>query len=49
MKIRVKFGKNPYGNNFTCALCRCSFDANGFYMSWNTAATWSISDLFAVF
>ena len=32
MKIRVKFGKNPYGNNFTCAFCGRSFDAGGFYM-----------------
>ncbi len=32
MKIRVKFGKTPYGNNFTCAFCGRSFDTNGFYM-----------------
>ena len=32
MKIRVKLGKNPYSNNFTCSFCGRSFDSGGFYM-----------------
>lgn len=32
MKIRVKFGKNPYGNDFTCAACRRSFSTGGFFL-----------------
>jgi hypothetical protein len=29
MKIRVKFGRNPYSNRFTCSHCRRGFSANG--------------------
>ena len=32
MKIRVKFGMNPYGNDFTCAACRRSFNTGGFFL-----------------
>jgi len=32
MKIRVKFGKNPYGNRFTCSFCGSAFESGGFYL-----------------
>ena len=32
MKIRLKFGKNPYSNLFTCSFCRREFDAGGFFL-----------------
>lgn len=30
MKIRIKFGKNPYSNKFICAFCGCEFVSGGF-------------------
>ncbi|HPI77655.1 MAG TPA: hypothetical protein PLK80_13055 [bacterium] len=38
MKIRVKFGKNPYSNRFTCGRCREPFERGGFFVGSNTAA-----------
>jgi hypothetical protein len=32
MKIRVKFGKNPYNNRFTCGHCRKPFERGGFFL-----------------
>jgi len=32
MKIRVKFGKNPYSNRFTCSFCRREFESGGFFL-----------------
>jgi len=32
MKIRVKFGKNPYSNNFICGHCREPFERGGFFI-----------------
>jgi len=32
MKIRVKFGKNPYSNRFTCGHCREPFERGGFIL-----------------
>jgi len=32
MKIRLKFGKNPYSNRFTCSYCRREFEAGGFFL-----------------
>ena len=32
MKIRVKFGKNPYSNSFTCGHCREPFERGGFIL-----------------
>jgi len=32
MKIRVKFGKNPYSNRFTCGYCREPFERGGFIL-----------------
>ena len=32
MRIRVKFGKNPYSNRFTCSHCGRTFDSGGFFM-----------------
>ena len=32
MKIRVKFGKNPYSNNFICGHCREPFELGGFFI-----------------
>ena len=32
MKIRVKFGKNPYSNKFTCGHCREPFERGGFIL-----------------
>jgi len=32
MRIRVKFGKNPYSNNFACSHCGQRFDRGGFFL-----------------
>ena len=32
MEIRVKFGRNPYNNRFTCSFCGCAFESGGFFM-----------------
>jgi len=32
MEIRVKFGKNPYSNRFTCSFCRREFETGGFFL-----------------
>lgn len=32
MKIRVKLGKNPYGNRFYCSHCGSSFESGGFIL-----------------
>jgi hypothetical protein len=32
MRIRVKLGKNPYSNRFTCSFCRREFEAGGFFL-----------------
>ncbi len=32
MQIRVKFGRNPYGNRFTCSFCGSAFESGGFFM-----------------
>jgi len=32
MRIRLKFGKNPYSNNFICAACRKPFGSGGFIL-----------------
>jgi len=32
MRIRVKFGKNPYSNRFTCSHCRRTFESGGLFM-----------------
>jgi hypothetical protein len=32
MKIRVKFGKNPYNNRFTCSFCGTAFESGGFFV-----------------
>lgn len=32
MKIRVKFGRNPYSNRFACSHCRREFEAGGFFL-----------------
>ncbi len=32
MRIRVKFGKNLYSNQFTCSFCRQEFDDGGFFL-----------------
>lgn len=32
MRIRVKFGMNPYSNNFTCSSCGDSFNSGGFIL-----------------
>jgi hypothetical protein len=32
MRIRVKFGKNPYSNRFTCSFCRREFEDGGFFL-----------------
>jgi len=39
MKIRVKFGMNPYSNNFTCASCGKSFNSGGFILRLEHAGT----------
>jgi len=31
-QVRVKFGPNPYDQEFTCALCRRPFERGGFFM-----------------
>ncbi|HOO49880.1 MAG TPA: hypothetical protein PLK94_01180 [Alphaproteobacteria bacterium] len=32
MKIRIKFGKNPYSNEFTCSYCGSRFSKSGFFI-----------------
>ena len=32
MRIRVKFGMNPYSNRFTCSFCRQEFEVGGFFL-----------------
>ncbi|MFC1474804.1 hypothetical protein ACFLQK_02055 [bacterium] len=32
MKIRLKFGKNPYSNRFTCSFCGNEFESGGFFL-----------------
>ncbi len=32
MKIRVKFGNNPYDNCFSCSRCGSSFESGGFIL-----------------
>jgi len=32
MRIRVKFGENPYSNRFTCSHCGRAFESGGFFM-----------------
>ncbi len=32
MKIRVKFGRNPYSNRFACSHCRREFESGGFFL-----------------
>lgn len=32
MKIRVKFGKNPYSNQFTCSHCGRKFGGGGLFL-----------------
>ena len=32
MKIRVKFGMNPYDNIFICGRCREPFERGGFFI-----------------
>jgi len=39
MKIRLKFGKNPYANRFTCSRCRREFEAGGFLLRIEHAET----------
>ena len=31
MRIRLKFGKNPYSNEFTCSHCGSRFNKGGFF------------------
>lgn len=38
MRIRVKFGKNPYGNIFSCSYCRNIFESGGFILRIEYAA-----------
>lgn len=30
--LRVKFGRNPYSNDLTCAFCRESYAKGGFWL-----------------
>ena len=32
VKVRVKFGKNPYSNRFSCSRCGSKFDSGGFFL-----------------
>jgi len=32
MKIRVKFGMNPYSNRFICSFCGSAFESGGFIL-----------------
>lgn len=32
MKIRVKFGNNPYDNRFVCGRCREPFERGGLFL-----------------
>ena len=32
MRIRVKFGKNPYSNDFACSHCGQRFRSGGFFL-----------------
>ena len=31
-RIRLKFGRNPYHQRFTCASCRRTFERGGFFI-----------------
>ena len=39
LRIRVKFGKNPYSNEFTCSRCGHRFSNGGFFMRIEYAGT----------